>query len=220
MRGWRARTSQPECARPLTFSTDTAPTSLPCVPALQITTRLRNAREEMASMDEPGLYDYVLTNNSLEECYQQLKAVAERALGGDVGGPEAATAAAAAVAAKGAGEQQQQAAAASMEQRQQQQQQPGSPEAALGAAATFKGWLSERAPAGLERWRGSVALVTGAGGGVGAALAASLAAAGLRVVAVSRRKHALEALQVGLGCHHASCDDICTLVRRTCFNAL
>ena len=41
---------------------------------------------------------------------------------------------------------------------------------------------------GLERHRGKVALVTGAGSGVGWELATSLAVAGLRVVAVSRRK--------------------------------
>lgn len=41
---------------------------------------------------------------------------------------------------------------------------------------------------GLEQHRGRVALVTGAGSGVGWELATSLALAGLRVVAVSRRK--------------------------------
>lgn len=41
---------------------------------------------------------------------------------------------------------------------------------------------------GLERHRGKVAVVTGAGSGVGWELANTLAAAGLRVVAVSRSK--------------------------------
>lgn len=52
------------------------------------------------------------------------------------------------------------------------------PAGAAAAAASYS----------LERHRGRVALVTGAGSGVGWELATSLALAGLRVVAVSRRK--------------------------------
>eukprot|EP00887_Chlorella_sp_A99_P000512 scaffold17.g512.t1 len=194
----------------------------------QITTRLRNAREEMASVDEPGLYDYVLINAGLEKCYEQLKQVAERALAGEVGGPRSAAAAAQPLAAE---------AVPVSRQEQQQQQQAAAQQAAgptptgqeaaaeadaataaaaapdaerlrLGnvASASLKSWLpapaSEAAadsptaaPAGLERWRGRVALVTGAGSGVGRELAVSLVSAGLRVVAVSRRKSALERLQ-------------------------
>ena len=47
---------------------------------------------------------------------------------------------------------------------------------------------------GLERWRGRVALVTGASAGIGLAIAKRLAQAGLRVVGWGRRVRGLEAL--------------------------
>lgn len=53
----------------------------------QITTRLKNAREELSSVQEPGLYDIVLINNDLEGCFKDLVMVAARALAGEVGAP-------------------------------------------------------------------------------------------------------------------------------------
>lgn len=50
-------------------------------------------------------------------------------------------------------------------------------------------------PPGLERWHGSVAVVTGAGGGVGWVVCEALVAAGVRVVAAARSKERLQALQ-------------------------
>ncbi len=49
--------------------------------------------------------------------------------------------------------------------------------------------------AGAASWRGRVALVTGASAGIGWAVCTALAGAGLRVVAVARRRERLEALQ-------------------------
>ncbi len=47
----------------------------------------------------------------------------------------------------------------------------------------------------LCRWRGKVAIVTGASAGIGWATCEALAAAGMRVVAVARRRERLESLQ-------------------------
>jgi NADP+-dependent farnesol dehydrogenase len=47
---------------------------------------------------------------------------------------------------------------------------------------------------GLARWKGRVALVTGASSGIGAAVAQALAGAGLRVALTARRGERLEAL--------------------------
>lgn len=50
-------------------------------------------------------------------------------------------------------------------------------------------------PPGMERWQGSVAVVTGAGGGVGWVVCEALVAAGVHVVAAARSKEKLQALQ-------------------------
>jgi hypothetical protein len=99
----------------------------------QITTRLRNAQEEVESVKEAGLYDYVIVNNDLEAAYTQLAAVAQRALAGEVGGPETSGGAAGAAAAAGgaAGV----AAARS-----------GSPTGPMSSSATFKNWLQPGGP--------------------------------------------------------------------------
>lgn len=199
----------------------------------QITTRLRNAQEEVESVKEAGLYDCVIVNNNLEDAYRQLVAVAKRALAGEVGpslgSPRGSpTAAAAAAAAGGAGAASADAEpgsgstagrASSSSSGVVQQRRTSSGAAALNSTATFKAWLpgegqsqlnspqtdeaallpgavaASAAGYGWERQHGRVAVVTGAGSGVGWELATSLALAGMRVVAVSRRKAQLEKLQ-------------------------
>jgi len=168
----------------------------------QITTRLKNAREELASLEESGLYDYVIVNNVLETCLKDLQSIAARALAGDIGAqpvPESARSGSTA------------------------RNEP------LSATASLRGWLGEggsnpeeaygsggniSVPPGLglglglgglgsaytmsdplSRWKGSVALVTGATGAVGRSISLSLSSRGLRVVSVSRNKKDLEALQ-------------------------
>ena len=150
----------------------------------QITTRLRNARDEMASLEETGLYDHIIINSELESCFKELQTVAARALAGETGPPEINIT------------------------------QPGSTRSALreptSATISLQGWLGDTGSpfpvtplahgpailhAGLIRWRGRVALVTGASSGVGWAASLALACAGVKVVAVSRGKAQLEALQ-------------------------
>jgi guanylate kinase len=186
----------------------------------QITTRLRNAQEELRSVEEPGLYDYVIVNNDLDAAYKQLTAVAQRCLAGEVGGPESSGAAGAAAAAAGVAAVTVVGAGGSGPGAASGPTSPGSAASgSIKSVATFKGWLPSLPPQqgaappaeqqqvaqpavaaayGLERHRGKVAVVTAAGSGVGWELANSLAAAGLRVVAVSRSKPQLETLQAAV----------------------
>jgi guanylate kinase len=123
----------------------------------QITTRLRNAQEEVESIKEPGLYDCVIVNADLEQAYRQLSAIAQRALAGEIGGPESSAAgsaaaggalpagaalAAASTSGHGGGE-----GAAAAEPGSSGRASTGdgsharSPVNPLGSAATFKQWL-------------------------------------------------------------------------------
>lgn len=115
----------------------------------QITTRLRNAQEELESVREAGLYDYVVVNGELDEAYRQLSAISQRALAGEFGGPEVGAAGAAGAAAAAAA-----AAAVPAGVGSSGPASPTSPttgSAALNSAATFKSWLpgSQQQPGSL-----------------------------------------------------------------------
>ncbi|XP_006213377.2 dehydrogenase/reductase SDR family member 11 [Vicugna pacos] len=63
-----------------------------------------------------------------------------------------------------------------------------------GSPNEVGGWLGTLARAGMERWRDRLALVTGASGGIGAAVARALVQQGLKVVGCARTVGNIEEL--------------------------
>ncbi|KAK9915872.1 hypothetical protein WJX75_005527 [Coccomyxa subellipsoidea] len=188
----------------------------------QIQIRLQAAKEEIASIKEPGLYDYVIFNDDLEDAFAQLTLVARRALAGQEGngsgsisGPVTLVADEEPIAAEAAQDgpsaepsatpQADQASAEASETAPlltpgasgapQAQEDVAAPEAAPADTAPATDPAVASKPTGMERWRGQVAIVTGASAGIGWAVCETLAAAGMRVVAVARRRERLESLQ-------------------------
>ncbi|GFR45255.1 hypothetical protein Agub_g6361 [Astrephomene gubernaculifera] len=213
----------------------------------QITRRLNNAKMEIESINEKGLYDYLLINDDLEEAVKRLKAIAERAAAGlepepgmvpervvledaplpDIQALTEQQAAASdtvpappqelptepapeepapeAAPAQDAPAPQEPPAAPSMPAAVAAPQAPVADGPATSAAAAPpppqqqqqpQGQLPmDGVPPGFEKWHGKVALVTGASSGIGWATCEALALAGMRVVAVARRKDRLEELQ-------------------------
>lgn len=51
----------------------------------QIETRLSNAKSELASLSEPGLYDFIVVNLEIESASKEFEEIAARALAGEVG---------------------------------------------------------------------------------------------------------------------------------------
>ncbi|GBF92449.1 guanylate kinase [Raphidocelis subcapitata] len=192
--------------------------------------RLGAAKGEIRSLNEKGLYDYLLINEGLGETADALARIAARAAAGldaepghvpervileddaDGGGEGEAEeedgAAAASVATTDGGT----VASGAAQPR-------GGPSSSSGrgggggggggsggfpapgrvapapAAGPSPAAAAAELAAGLSRWRGRVALVTGASSGIGRAACVALGRAGLRVVAVARRRERLEELQ-------------------------
>ena len=185
-----------------------------------IAQRVANARKEMEAVEEPGLFDFLIVNDTLESAKEQLFRVASLALAGqdpaslelpdDDQGEEGEEEEeeeeepSAGEAGGGPGEeeeQQQREEEEALIQQQQQQQQQGSVEAEAGGAEEN----GEEEEDGEEEeedgeedsvsWAGKVAVVTGASSGIGRETAMELLQAGVKVVAVARRRDRLEQLQ-------------------------
>ncbi|GIL48537.1 hypothetical protein Vafri_5038, partial [Volvox africanus] len=208
----------------------------------QITRRLNNAKAEIESINEKGLYDYLLINDDLEEAVKKLKAIGERAAKGldpepgmvpervvledaplpdiralteqQAGGASGASepvqpqqpAEESAPAVNGAPVAEAESAPATPVATPALPPVPGPPQASAAAPQQqlYNGPLVPQPgpphgdagiPTGFEKWQGRVALVTGASSGIGWATCEALASAGVRVVAVARRKNRLEELQ-------------------------
>lgn len=144
----------------------------------QIEKRLRNAKAEISSLNEKGLFDYLLINDDLDETLNQLRAVAQRALQGL--DPEPGR-----VPEKVILEEEPQAPDSI----------PPAPAKSLAVQPAQSAHAAPSAPDALQKLRNKVALVTGASSGIGWATSEALAKSGLRVVAVARRRDRLEKLQ-------------------------
>ena len=135
----------------------------------QIQTRLTNAKKELATLEEePSLYDFVLVNDSVESCFEQLKKVAEKALEGRVGPFDGDKSHAA------------------------------SPKLAMSSTMSLRGWIPDGAsesPVGVQSWTKKTALVTGAGSLYGLEIIQSLLAHKMKVIAVGQSKSEIEKLQ-------------------------
>ena len=61
---------------------ETQPSASIFVPCLKLAPRWPAT---LCSMDEDGLYDYVIVNDELDKAFEELTLIAERALAGEIG---------------------------------------------------------------------------------------------------------------------------------------
>jgi hypothetical protein len=200
----------------------------------------------LCSLNERGLFDYLLLNDDLDATATELSRIAQRAIAGlpaepgqvpdevrfeeegedgaaasgiagagaadnnvlGIGGSGSTSNAAAAAA---AGMQAAEAlptvgsgAISTVPRGTQQQGSPAAAAAPAGSSPTMQqpelagpsgAAAAADVAAGLDAWRGKVALVTGASSGIGWAVCEALGQAGLRVVAIARRRERLQELQ-------------------------
>lgn len=211
----------------------------------QVQQRILHAKQEIASIDERGLYDHVIYNDDVEAAYEQLVEIAARALQGGtgsapldstpevvsspkvsqakVGPPEVGATTVSSDGVPSDRQAEEEVAAEELldrkpaaspaapvldlpsehhEVKKQAQEEASLESGGIGTHASdiadnIQGdtLTTARNPEGLARWKGKVALVTGASAGIGWAICTRLAFAGVRVVAVARRRERLEELQ-------------------------
>lgn len=162
----------------------------------QVATRLAAAAGELASLEEPGLFDFVILNDDVAVAASQLAGVGRRALEGGVGNGVEGGAAGGGVARQPGGPLN-----------------PGAPRPLESVAAALAAGLApltgvedcggggaSTSPPG--RLAGRTALVTGASSGIGRAAAVALAKEGARVAGVARRGDRLTALAAELISEH------------------
>lgn len=155
----------------------------------QLELRLRGARTEIESLNEKGLYDYLLINDDLEETYQRLLRIATRAyLGMD---PEPGQVPERVVLEEAPLPD----IPIPVSPSKPASQVLASPEVTNHSGAGAAPSVSIAGNPGMEKWQGKVALVTGASSGIGWTTCEALLSAGMKVVAVARRKDRLEKLQ-------------------------
>eukprot|EP01024_Parvocaulis_polyphysoides_P004455 TRINITY_DN11112_c0_g3_i2.p1 TRINITY_DN11112_c0_g3~~TRINITY_DN11112_c0_g3_i2.p1 ORF type:complete len:471 (-),score=75.11 TRINITY_DN11112_c0_g3_i2:180-1592(-) len=141
----------------------------------QIQRRIQAAAAELEASKEPGLFDVVIVNDDLQKAQDELYEIGRQAV---------------------------QSLENQSDNTLEQELTAEKPVKEEVVANTPSNYASSSkikptyvADAGMEKWRNKVALVTGASSGIGWAISVMLAQAGMKVVAVARRKERLEELQ-------------------------
>mmetsp|Transcript_8125 Transcript_8125/g.20736 ORF Transcript_8125/g.20736 Transcript_8125/m.20736 type:complete len:543 (-) Transcript_8125:162-1790(-) len=179
-----------------------------------IVTRISAAREELQSVNEPGLFDFIIVNDDLEAAQEQFMQVAQMALAGqdpaeaEEGGllqppsgsaPSNETNGAAEVAAEGVPPEGPGEAAESEDSAEAAAADGPGPSlekvwADVQAGSTHSATTASPAEQSMD-WAQKVAVVTGASSGIGWSTVTELLQSNVRVVAIARRREQLEKLQ-------------------------